>query len=155
MEAGCIPSFDLEAECWNVTLQGPLNLIPEEADPLHYRDLTDRLSLSEIKGCLVTVHCNDQISTTNLWFLTDFENYVWSKKIIIQNEVVANNLIERVQVLWVLDEGKMILLVQTLSGAILQIYDPTNTAINVLNFDRNSLCSAGVGIYTKSLLLKC
>jgi F-box interacting protein len=144
MGTGCIPSFNLETENWGMTLQGPLSQIMEDG-LLSYIDL----SLGEIEGCLITIHCNDQISTTNMWFLIDLENQLWSKKIVIQNEVVASDVTEGMQVLWMLEEGRTILLVRTVSGVILRIYDPsTNTARNV--FGTNCLCSAGVGYTQKA-----
>jgi F-box interacting protein len=148
-----IPSFNLETESWGKTLQGPFSLIMEDG-LLSYIDPTDPLNLGEIEGCLVTIHCNDQISTINMWFLIDLENQLWSKKIVIQNEVVARDVIQGMQDLWMLEEGKMILLVRTMSRDILRIYDPTtNTARNVCR--TSCLCYAGVGIYTKSLLSNC
>ncbi|TVU41345.1 hypothetical protein EJB05_14852, partial [Eragrostis curvula] len=153
IEPGCIPSFNLETEHWSVALQGPLSRILQETVGLfRYEDLADRLSLAGIEGCLVTVHCNDQMSTTDLWFLIDFDNCVWSKKTIIQNEVLASNLTEAVQVLWVPDVDGMILLVRTVSGLVLRIYDPATNAVRNV-FGTNFICSAGVGIYTQSLLM--
>uniref|UniRef100_A0A0A9BMV5 F-box domain-containing protein n=1 Tax=Arundo donax TaxID=35708 RepID=A0A0A9BMV5_ARUDO len=152
IEPGCIPSINLETEQWSVALRGPVSRILEEANGiLNYRDLADRLRLAELNGFLVTVHCNDRMSTTDLWFLMDFENCVWSKVYRLQVEYLPSDLVEVVTPLLVLDEGSIILFVRTGSKGMLQIFYPrTNNAKTV--HDLNCFCYAGVGIYIGSLL---
>ncbi|CAL5089104.1 unnamed protein product [Urochloa decumbens] len=151
IEPGCIPSFNLETEKWSVTLQGPISRILEESDGmLNYTDLVDRLMLGELKDFLVTAHCNRKTSTTDLWFLMDFENCVWIRQHIIQIDIIQGEL-QGVQPLFVLDEGVIILLVRTVSGDVLYIYNPgASNATNLLKMTRST--HLGVGIYTGSLL---
>ncbi|CAL5089105.1 unnamed protein product [Urochloa decumbens] len=153
IEADCIPSFNLETEQWSVALQGPFSRILEESDGmLSYSDLVDRLMLGELKDSLVIVHCNNQTSTADLWFLMDFENRVWSKQHIIQMDIIPGELLVGVQPLLVLDEGGIILLVQTGTRDVLQFYNPgANNVTNLLDITTSS-SYVGVGIYTGSLL---
>ncbi|CAL5078978.1 unnamed protein product [Urochloa decumbens] len=153
IEPDCIPSFNLEMEQWSVSLKGPFSRILEESDGmLSYSDLVDRLMLGELKDSLVTVHCNNQISTTDLWFLMDFENRVWSKQHIIQMDIIPGELLVGVQPLLELDEGGIILLVQIGSRDVLQFYNPgANNVTNLLDITTSS-SYVGVGIYTGSFL---
>ncbi|CAN6165482.1 unnamed protein product [Urochloa humidicola] len=153
IEPGCIPSFNLETEKWSMTVQGPISRILEESDGmLNHRDLVDRLILGELKDFLVTAHCNSQTSTTDLWFLVDFENCVWIKEHI--NIIRIDNIpgeLQGVQPLFVLDEGGIILLVRAVSGDVLQIFNPrASIATNLLKMTSSS--NVGVRIYTGNLL---
>ncbi|KAF8731982.1 hypothetical protein HU200_015932 [Digitaria exilis] len=150
IEPGCIPSFNLETEQWSVALRGPASRIVEESNGmLNYRDLIDRLMLGELKDFLVTVHCNNQTSTADLWFLMDFGNCVWSRQHIIQIEIIPGEL-KGIQPVFALDEGGVVLLVRTVSGNVLQIYNPGASNRNLLEM-ACSFC-VGVGIYTGNLL---
>ncbi|CAN6197184.1 unnamed protein product [Urochloa humidicola] len=151
IEPGCIPSFNLETEKWSMTVQWLISRILEESDGmLNRRDLVDRLMLGELKDFLVTAHWNSQTSTTDLWFLVDFENCVWIREHIIRIDNIPGEL-QGVQPLFMLDEGGIILLVQTVSGDVPQIFNPrASIATNLLKMTSSS--NVGVGIYTGNLL---
>jgi hypothetical protein len=92
-ERGSIASFNLETEEWMPTLRGP--------SPV--RTFVTDLSLSNLCGCLVTVH-NIRYTFMDLWFLSDFEKGLWVKKYSLPSQVAR----PRVYPLLVLDDERIL-----------------------------------------------
>ncbi|RLN32930.1 hypothetical protein C2845_PM03G22680 [Panicum miliaceum] len=112
IEPGCIPSFNLETEQWSVAVQGPISQIIEKSNGmLNDMDLVGRIMLAEHKDHLVIVHYNKKTSTVDLWFLMNVENSLWSRQHIIQIGNIPGSVLVGVELVLVLDEGRIILYV--------------------------------------------
>nr|CAB3452232.1 unnamed protein product [Digitaria exilis] len=91
VEPGSIASFNLETEEWMPTLRGPApvrSFLQDNIGMFSYHVLDQQLSLSDLHGCLVTVH-NIHYTSMGLWFLSDFEKGLWVKKYSLPSQVAG------------------------------------------------------------------
>jgi len=141
--------FDLATEEWGpTTLRGPLsNNVVDSAD--------DYVQSAGLDGCLVIAHHKRQDCSTDLWFLTDVSNGVWTKRYSMRREPDWEPrgplLHPLLSPLVVLDDGNM---VAWLEGQLaLKSYDPWKDAW--ADLDLGSLECHSIEMYQGSLLRSC
>jgi len=156
-EPGSIASFNLETEEWMLILHGPdpvRSFVLDTNRKYSYRELGMQLSLSNLSGCLVTVH-NIHNTSMDLWFLSDFEKGLWVKMYSLPSWVAGL----LVYPLLVLDDERILFMHGTDSlvcfGLKTGIYTynlKTGAYTHVFDLDMGSYDSGSIGIYTGSLL---
>ncbi|CAN6180660.1 unnamed protein product [Urochloa humidicola] len=158
IEPGSIASFNLETEEWMPTLHGPAavrSFLLDNIGKYSYLDLDMQLSLSDLHGCLVTVH-NIHYSSMDLWFLSDLEKGLWVKKYSLPSQVAGL----LVYPLLVLDDERVLLMHGTDGIVCLGLktgvytYDlKTGAYTHELDLEMGSVdWGKSIGIYTGSLL---
>ncbi|KAF8776534.1 hypothetical protein HU200_003249 [Digitaria exilis] len=81
IEVDSVAMFDFGTEEWRPnTLIGPLTSLVDSTGHHNLIYHGNRLHLSQLRGCLVMVHKNDQDSSTDLWFLEDINKSLWTKR---------------------------------------------------------------------------
>ena len=156
-EPGSIASFNLETEEWMPILHGPdpvRSFVLDTNRKYSYRELGMQLSLSNLSGCLVTVH-NIHNTSMDLWFLSDFEKGLWVKMYSLPSQV-ARLL---VYPLLVLDDERILFVHRInlfvcfdLKTGIYTYNLKTSACTRVFDLDMGGSDSGSIGVYTGSLL---
>ncbi|TVU48895.1 hypothetical protein EJB05_00177, partial [Eragrostis curvula] len=123
VEPDSITSFDLAKEEWRpTTLQGPLTSLRASTKTNFMCSVSrSQFQLSVLSDCLVTVHCNYNNSSADIWFLVDMDKPVWSKKYAMRCEPFGMYP-RHYRPLAVLDDGRVAVLVE--GARIVRAYDP-------------------------------
>lgn len=145
-----IASFDLETEDWRPAIRGPPTSGPEvDADGYAIGDMDwGESSLLVLNGSLVVAH-RVVSSSMDLWFLMDAKKGFWVRKHIIQLNISHQHAQHQIRPLYVLNDGRIVLM-HIGDWAALKIYNPrTSTCIDVAVIGRHCVT---VGLYTGSVL---
>ncbi|CAN6209602.1 unnamed protein product [Urochloa humidicola] len=145
-----IASFDLGAQEWRRTIEGPqiVRFGGNDARHRHRRDDVDynHFSLAALNGCLAVVHCV-RSTFMDIWFLVDFEQSLWVKQHSIQMKCLWFEKDLGLHPLLVLNDGRVVIYVKT--RGILRIYSTRGcTYTNVAEISPH----VGFDLYTGNLL---
>jgi F-box interacting protein len=142
-----IGSFNLETEEWSLSIPGPLStLMDAAADDIDY---SFQLTIGALSGTLVIAYHPDTgtDSSIDLWFLADFEKGLWVRQYSI--ELSSVHPAYAVHPFSVLNDGRIVFVIDTNSGGVLSIYNPeTKTSEDVMDTGYD----VALGLYTGSAL---
>ncbi|CAL4899679.1 unnamed protein product [Urochloa decumbens] len=150
-----IASFDLATEEWGpAMLHGPFSShhgTTFNGRLIMFTTEGRNLQLAELDGCLVTVHWNTYQgrSSTDLWFLTDVDKVLWTKRYSVRCSSPGRKLNEynKSFPLVILDDGRIVHWIQREQA--LRAYDPKTFTWADLAIVRDYFC---IGMLKGNLL---